>query len=212
MQTKKIQLSDSPMQTKKIQLSALSIAGYNCKVEYIEGRFNCCADLLSRLPNTVKETEDEMSDNEPDCKDNFFEVNVLNSNAFSMSPKKLAACQVKHSNDLLKPFIDLPQEINNQEAQKKDVQIRKLRNRLTKGTATVTEEKKFLEIEGLMYYLSDGDSESPRLRLYVPRDLESLVVHQYHDGLGHMGVNKTYDAIRSKYYMPNLYKRLHEYV
>jgi hypothetical protein len=40
-------------------------------------------------------------------------------------------------------------------------QIRKLRNRLAKGTSTVTEEKKFLKTEGLMYYLSDGDSGSP---------------------------------------------------
>lgn len=30
---------DAPMQNKKIQLRALSIAGYNCKVEYIEGRY-----------------------------------------------------------------------------------------------------------------------------------------------------------------------------
>lgn len=205
---------DSPMQNKKIQLWALSIAGYNCKVEYIEGRYNCCADLLSRLPTSIKENEpeEESNDDEPDCKDNFFEVNVLNSNAFALSPKKLAGCQVKQKDELIKPFLDLPKEINIQEAQKNDVQIRKLRNKLTKGTATVTEEKKFLEIEGLMYYLSDGDSESPRLRLYVPRELESLVVQQYHDGLGHMGVDKTYDAIRSKYYMPNLYKRLHTYV
>jgi hypothetical protein len=54
----------------------------------------------------------------------------------------------------------------------------------------------FLEIAGLMYYLSDGDSESPRLRPYVTRELESLVVQQYHDGLGYMGIDKTYDTIR----------------
>ena len=45
-------LLDSPMQNKKIQQWALSIAGYNCKIEYIEGRFNCCADLLSRIPDS----------------------------------------------------------------------------------------------------------------------------------------------------------------
>jgi hypothetical protein len=132
------------MQNKKIQLWALSIAGYNCKVEYIEGRFSCCADLLSRLPFKANEPEDDLSDNEPDCKDNFFEVNVLNSDNFSVPPKKLAACQVKQSDELLKPFIhvDLPQEINIREAQRNDDQIRNLRNRLAKGTATVTEEKK----------------------------------------------------------------------
>ncbi|XP_065928361.1 uncharacterized protein [Magallana gigas] len=187
---------ESPMQNKKIQLWALSIAGYNCKVEYIEGRFNCCADLLSRLPtvNLECEEEEQSEHDEPDVKDNFFEVNVLNSNAFS--PKRLARCEVKQHDELVKPFIDLPEEINIKDSQQHDEQIKKLKNRLNKGTATATEEKKFLEIDGLMYYLSDGDSDGPKLRLYVPRELELLVVQQYHDGLGHMGVDKTYDVIR----------------
>lgn len=103
---------ESPMQNKKIQLWALSIAGYNCKVEYIEGRFNCCADLLSRVPSGSKdgETEDQSDCDEPDVKDNFFEINVLNSNAFS--PKSLAKCEVKQPDKLLKPFIDLPKDID----------------------------------------------------------------------------------------------------
>ena len=45
-------LLESPMQNKKIQLWALGISGYNCKIEYIAGPENTCADLLSRLPST----------------------------------------------------------------------------------------------------------------------------------------------------------------
>ncbi|XP_052710929.1 uncharacterized protein LOC128185352 [Crassostrea angulata] len=154
--------------------------------------------LLSRLPtvNLECEEKEQSEHDEPDVKDNFFEVNVLNSNAFS--PKRLARCEVKQHDELVKPFIDLPEGINIKESQQHDKQIKKLKNRLNKGTATATGEKRFLEIDGLMYYLSDGDSEGPRLRLYVPRELELLVVQQYHDGLGHMGVDKTYDVIRQK--------------
>ena len=36
------------MQNKKIQLCALGIGGYNCNIEYIAGKENTCADLLSR--------------------------------------------------------------------------------------------------------------------------------------------------------------------
>lgn len=167
---------------------------------------------MSRVPSGGKddETEDQSDCDEPDVKDNFFEINVLNSNAFS--PKRLAKCEVKQPDEILKPFIDLPEDIDVRESQMSDEQIKKLKDRLKKGTATATEEKKFLEIDGLMHYLSDGDAECPRLRLYVPRELESLVVQQYHDALGHMGVDKTYDVIRQKYYMPNLYKRLHSYI
>ena len=35
---------------------------------------------------------------------------------------------------------------------------------------------------------------------------------QYHDQNGHMGVQKTFDSIRAKYYWPNLFKELHKYV
>ena len=43
-------LLESPMQNKKIQLWALSMAGYNCTIEYIAGTENTCADLLSGKP------------------------------------------------------------------------------------------------------------------------------------------------------------------
>lgn len=48
--------------------------------------------------------------------------------------------------------------------------------------------------------------------IYHVSYLELLVVQQYPDELGHMGVDKTYDVIRQKYYMPNLYKRLCSYI
>ena len=54
-------LLESPMQNKKIQLWALSISGYNCKIEYIAGPENTCADLLSRLPSE-KDTQNDHSD------------------------------------------------------------------------------------------------------------------------------------------------------
>lgn len=89
-------------------------------MEYIEGRFNCCADLLSRVPSGGKydETEDQSDCDEPDVKDNFFEISLLNSNAFS--PKRLAKCEVKQPDELLKPFIDLPKDIDVRESQKND--------------------------------------------------------------------------------------------
>lgn len=158
-----------PMHNKQIQLWPLSIAEYKCKVEYIEERFNWSADLLSRLLSATSEGEEEQSEfDKPDVKENFFEVNVLNSNAFS--PKRLAKCEVKLE-ELMKPFVDLPEEVVIKESQQDDEQIKKLKYLLIKGTATATEEKKFLEIDGLIFYLSDGDSEDPKIRLYVPREL-----------------------------------------
>lgn len=72
------------MQNKKIQSRALSIAGYNCQVKYIEDRFNCCTDILSRLSDVTPkcELEDQSEYEEPDIKDNFFEIDVFYFNTF----------------------------------------------------------------------------------------------------------------------------------
>ena len=50
------------------------------------------------------------------------------------------------------------------------------------------------------------------MRLYIPELLRVHVVQQYHDDLGHRGIDKVYGLIRLKYYWPNLYKDLYEYV
>lgn len=59
--------------------------------------------------------------------------------------------------------------------------------------------------------MSDPD-DNPTLRLFVPGHLRQAVVKQYHDDNGHMGVQKTYDSIRRKYFWPNLFQDLNEYV
>lgn len=52
----------------------------------------------------------------------------------------------------------------------------------------------------------------PILRLYTRKLLKAAVINQYHKNNGHMGVDKTYDAIKHKYYCPNIYKELYNYV
>lgn len=52
---------------KKIQQWALKITGYNCTIEYLSGKDNTCADLLSRIPNQLEE-ESELQETEIDDK------------------------------------------------------------------------------------------------------------------------------------------------
>ena len=39
-----------------------------------------------------------------------------------------------------------------------------------------------------------------------------MVIEQNHDNNGHMGIDKTHDAIKIKYYWPNTYKNLYQYI
>ena len=53
-------LLESPVQNKKVQLWALGMARYNCRIEYIPGKTNTCADLLSRKPDDGLAGEPEL--------------------------------------------------------------------------------------------------------------------------------------------------------
>ncbi|OOY67330.1 RNase H-like domain-containing protein, partial [Solemya velum gill symbiont] len=214
-------LLDSPIQDRKIARWALSLAGYACTIEYIEGSKNYCADLLSRLPDSEKNhgsseqnqwnADEHQSDEEPDIDSRTLQICVINSDHFD--PKNYASCEVKTPDEIIKPDIDLPKEIDNKNEQLKDETIAQLRNRLRNGKATKTEDTHYFESEDdLLFYLSQPDSEDPRLRLYIPRSLEERVITQYHDELGHMATDKTYDTMRLKYFFPSMYKKIDKHI
>jgi transposase InsO family protein len=201
-------LLDVPIQNAKIQRWSLSIAGYNCTIEYIMGKENHCADLLSRIPSGPNDTQEEVSGDsgDPEIDDRTFEISTINSNRFD--PKSFASCRIELPDEISKADITLTGDFDMRQEQEGDENIVKLKNRLQKGTATKFEQNHYFETDGLTYFLSQADSEEPRLRLYIPQRLETVTVNQYHDQLGHMALDKTYDSLRSKYYFPNMYKKI----
>jgi hypothetical protein len=74
------------MQNTKIQLWALGIAEYDCNIEYIAGKENMCADLLSRpqpRPEEMNKPHTDDNNLEPDINNNAFEISTINSNKFN---------------------------------------------------------------------------------------------------------------------------------
>ena len=212
-------LLESPMQNKKIQLWALSMSGYNCTIEYIEGTTNTCADLLSRHPDNVSvekglDTDFVENDNDDvvlDVNDNLYEVNVLNSSQFE--PKSYASCDLPEKDTLEKSdFSDFTKiGLDMKLEQSRDDEISEVRSMILGNKESKDIQKHYLLVDDLVYYLSNSDDD-PCLRLYVPKHLRTLIVTQYHENNGHMGVQKTFNSIKRKYYWPNLFKELNQYV
>ncbi|MCG8078877.1 MAG: DDE-type integrase/transposase/recombinase [Candidatus Thiodiazotropha taylori] len=199
---------DTPnLQNKKLQLWSLGIAGYNCKVEYLKGSENTCADLLSRLQQNVGLSQEEDSAYEPEINANTYEIGAMNSNKFQ--PKDYARCNYKPPDSLEKPTLG--DDIDIVIEQSKDDDLMTVKLSLQNDKASKTVQQKHIIIDNVLYYISDVDS-NPTLRLYVPKHLKDHVIDQYHDLNGHMGIDKTFEAIKTKYYWPNLYKELYEYV
>ena len=203
-------LLESPMQNRKIQLWALSMAGYNCSIQYIEGTTNTCADLLSRHPDNVGLEKDRMEDDiELDINENTYQVNVLDSSNFD--PKTYASCNLPEKDSMEKCDLSDFKDFDMSVEQSKDDELMSLKAKIDSGDLGKDKQRHLLVVENLVYYISNVEDD-PYLRLYIPKHLRNLVVRQYHDLNGHMGVQKTFDSIRRKYYWPNLFKELNDFV
>lgn len=200
-------LLEAPMQNKKIQMWALSISGYNCNIEYIAGTENSCADLLSRIPDNG-DMQPAIENFEPDAHPNLFEIAVLNSNQFDV--RQFASCDLP-ADDCLELPRGLLKGYNMAEEQNKDSEIVEFKTILRQGSPSKAVQKRYIVLNDILYYISDAD-DNPTLRLCVPMHLRGAIVKQYHDDNGHMGVQKSFEAIRRKYFWPLLYKELYEYV
>ncbi|CAC5369518.1 unnamed protein product [Mytilus coruscus] len=166
---------------------------------------NTCADLLSRAPSKTGQN----GEIEIDISDKAFEVNALNSNQFN--PKHLASYELLENKtdeeELTKTFenFDMLQE------QQKDPEILQIVKQLNSETTKQTVNKKYLLIEEILYYISNSDDD-PKPRLYIPDHIKNAVMDSYHDLNGHMCIMKVFYSIKQKYFWPNLYKDLHEYI
>ena len=194
-----------PCKIKKIQLWALNISAYNCNIEYIPGTKNVVADFLSRLPTKqVQLKEEEVMD----INDNNYEINVIDSSALkprSHIDKNMVVDDIPDKTDF--QFQDFNMNIE----QEKDLTLQELKNQILRGKAPEAINNKHILIENALYYISDVNGD-PMVRLYIPSHIKPAVAEQYHDKNGHMGIDKTFEAIRNKYYWPNMFKEMYAYV
>ena len=174
------------------------MAGYNCSIQCLKGKDNVCADLLSRAVDVKEDTVDFTVD----IDDRNYLVRAINSNL--IEPKEFAS--YGNADD----SSEMPAQPTLQEKES-DQDILDLKIRLRKGRATKAEQKKYIVMEDIVYYLSQPDDE-PLIRLYVPSHLRKRVLVQYQDENGHMGVDKTFHSIKQKYFWSCLLREINDFV
>ena len=103
------------------------------------------------------------------------------------------------------------QDINMNIEQDKYLTLQELENQMLRDKAPAAIKNKHILIENALYYISDVNGD-PMVRLYIPSHIKQAVVEQYHDKNGHMGIDKTLEAIGNKYYWPNMFKDSYAYV
>ena len=138
--------------------------------------------------------------------DRTCEINSINSNEMdSTMPGKYNIVQdTLTKNELKVDGFDIVKE------QEKDEILLDLKNRLQKGDATSANYNRHVVLDDTLYYISNVN-DNPTCRTYIPYHIKMAVIKQYHNDNGHMGINRTFDALILKYYWPNMYKELYNY-
>lgn len=96
--------------------------------------------------------------------------------------------------------------------QRRDASLRELIDRLNTG-CTDSSLRMFVVIDGILYR-RNMHHVGNELLLVIPTHLHSTVLQQLHDvpTAGHLGVARTYDRVRRRFFWPGLYRSVQRYV
>ena len=151
--------------------------------------------------NTVQLPSNRESFDKPSASINIINSNVIPShnNKFNERPP---------ANQNIEIDINDPQTAD---AQKSDPVIQKLKQQLMTGTADLAKQKQFIIVDNTLYFISEQNDDL-QLRMYVPNTFQQKILTQFHDNLGHPGVDRMYYNIKTKYYWPKMFHNIYEHV
>ena len=190
------------MKNPKVQRWAMAISEFNCDIQYLQGKLNTKADCLSRVATT-----NQLNANTPQVA--YINTDVIDPRTI----RQLSGhCSVSDTETEVGKKVPLFNDDTLDIASEQDADpiLAQLKTNILQNKVGKNVKEKYSVLEGILYYIPL--SESPSLKLVVPETLKALVLHECHEQCGHMGIDKTYDRIKSKYHWRGLYKDICEYI
>jgi hypothetical protein len=191
-------LMTAEMKNARVQRWGIMLDEFNYEIKYKTGKSNVHADLLSRIPDESNQSSG-------------VDIDVINSN--DPEPDmgefdKIADLEKKDMSYSLGIGISMP----NQQAQ--DPAILDLIEALHNQDPKVSSE--FIVDDDILYHVSTPtrSDPSPRLQLVIPDNMRATIMHEMHaaEHSGHVGLEKTYDRVRTRYFWKNMFKDIAEYI
>ena len=193
-------LFTADMKNTRIQRWAIMLEEYNCDIQYKPGKQNLAADMMSRLHNDPADVGSEadvmlIDSDQP----NYDEDNLLVDP--QLPRNKLKATQYETIRDILPPQSELLQ------LQANDKHCLAVRKSIELETSAANIQD-YVLMDDMLYHISTPVRLDPEqhLQVVIPQILVPLILKAYHNDAGHLGIDKTYDKIRSRYFWPNMYK------
>ena len=201
------------------------LADFDFTIKYLPGKRNCVADTLSRMPIDLdRYKEDCVKEISPASIQAIVDVVQINPIIATACVGALST-QGTPSPDteelLAEPLQSLPKsEI--MAAQEQDSVVGPILRAMKRGTPITSDERKELppQSKSLMHEwkrIELGDDgilrrkAGRRLQLVLPFKYHSLVLHQLHDEMGHLGAERVTSLARDRFYWPKMQHDIEEY-
>ena len=215
-------LFTSEMKNARIQRWGILISEFNCEIKYREGK-SMKADFVSRIRGPTI-TGDGMSEppsgigsgaqageGSSEAVDNGATSHLCSFNAGNAS----GGSPLGDPNEGMKELgCDLPTDLNTlKKLQQSDPELQEIYEQVAAGVLTDKSADFVLE-EGILYHIAYPvkRDNTYHLQLVVPRLLTQGVLYMMHDNHGHMGLDKTHDLIRQRYFWQNSYRDVHGHI
>ena len=187
-------LFTAEMKNTRVQRWAILLDEYQVKIKYRQGIHNGRADMLSRI--RVEPTQHEIKESN----------DIV---AVDASIDKIITRFNGHNHNLF------DQNINMTEYQDNDDHCLNIKTQLNKGGNEKISSEYVIQ-DNILYHVGKENrfETDPFLQLVIPLKLVNTVLECFHDDLGggHVGLEKTYQKIRTKYFWINCYKNVIDYV
>ena len=212
---------------------SLKLQGYNFTIEHKPGIKNQNADALSRRSynspeqNAEKETQDKTQlqdlpnkDQEVQYVQTHFEYTDDESNFVSALQQLPTENEEQPALPSREPSISSKSKTDIAKLQKNCDEIGQMYNYMVNGKLPdnrieqqklIISSEQYVVRDNVLYHFVDAKSKKHKRgeesfsQLVVPKCLREDVILAYHDGNAHLGFDKTYSAIRAKYYWPKMY-------
>ena len=181
-------LFTAEMKNTRVQRWAILLDEYQVKIKYRQGIHNGRADMLSRI--RVEPTQHEIKESN----------DIV---AVDASIDKIITRFNGHNHNLF------DQNINMTEYQDNDDHCLNIKTQLNKGGNEKISSEYVIQ-DNILYHVGKENrfETDPFLQLVIPLKLVNTALECFHDDLGggHVGLEKTYQKIRSKYFWINCSK------